>query len=112
VTRPLLALAAAALALGACSSSPPVPLTADNPAVTAPAPAATYSTPAGGSVPWEDYEPGLKARIDTETDPAILQQLFDTADANNEATMARTGHNNADLMAYINNRLTVVDDAQ
>ena len=30
-----------------------------------------------------------------------LQEQFDIADQNNEATMARTGHNNADLMDYI-----------
>lgn len=60
----------------------------------------------GGSsgVQWGDYAPGLQARIDAENCTA-LQAEFDQADANNAATKARVGHNNAKLMVYINDRI-------
>lgn len=56
------------------------------------------------SVPWEDYDPSVKETIDRMAKAGGcpgLQEQFDIADQNNEATMARTGHNNADLMDYI-----------
>jgi len=63
------------------------------------------SQPSGGpSVPWADYAPTLQKDLDAlgvAKDCPALQQQFDNADANNDATMTRTGHNNADLMAYI-----------
>lgn len=55
-------------------------------------------------VPWDDYSPDLRERIDDlgdTADCAALQDEFDAADANNAATKARTGHNNAGLLAYI-----------
>lgn len=63
---------------------------------------------AGASVPWEDYSPAVKQRIDglvANKDCTGLQEEFDNADANNEATMSRTGHNNADLMAYLDEQM-------
>jgi hypothetical protein len=72
----------AALTLAACGSPAP-----DDPAPTP-------------TVTWTDYAPGLQARLDAATCPQ-LQKEFDTADANNPAVLARTGHNNADLLAYI-----------
>jgi hypothetical protein len=59
-------------------------------------------------VQWGDYADGLKVRIDGEAashDCTGLQGEFDTADANNAATMTRTGHNNADLMGYIDAKM-------
>lgn len=60
----------------------------------------------GGSsgVQWGDYAPGLQALIDAENCTA-LQAEFDQAEANNAATQARVGHNNAKLMVYINDRI-------
>lgn len=78
-----LALLAAGL-LAACTGS-----SSDTPA-SSPAP----------SVPWQDYSHGLQQRIDAEDCPH-LQAEFERADENNAAESARTGHNNADLMAYI-----------
>lgn len=59
-------------------------------------------------VPWEDYDASVKLTIDEladQSDCEGLQEQFDIADANNEATMSRTGHNNAQLMAYIDQKL-------
>jgi hypothetical protein len=58
----------------------------------------------GGDVEWGDYVSSLKGRLDAlaqTKDCAGLQTEFNTADANNAATMNRVGHNNAKLMAYI-----------
>lgn len=57
---------------------------------------------------WEDYAPSLKADIDalaSAGDCSQLQSEFNVADANNDATKARTGHNNAQLMGYIDAKL-------
>lgn len=59
-------------------------------------------------MPWADYAPSLQARIDalgTSRDCAGLQDEFDTADANNEATFNRTGHDNAELIGYIDDTM-------
>ena len=61
-----------------------------------------------GDVPWGDYASDLRQRIDAATDAqdcAELQAEFDAADANSDATMTRTGHNNADLMGYIDDAM-------
>ncbi len=61
------------------------------------------SVPAN-DVPWEDYAPEVRQRIDdlgSTGDCAALQAEFDVADANNDATMARAGHNTPDLMSYV-----------
>ena len=66
------------------------------PAEVRPAPVAT--------VQWADYAPGLQTRIvamANAKDCDGLQSEFDVADANNAATLDRTGHNNAELMAFI-----------
>lgn len=65
-------------------------------------------TAAGSGVPWEDYSPTVRTRIDalaSAKDCAGLQAEFDIADANNAATRERTGHNNADLMSYIDKKM-------
>lgn len=62
----------------------------------------------GSGVPWGDYDPSVQQRIDTlarAKECAALQSEFDLADANNAATMSRTGHNNAKLMAYIDDKM-------
>jgi hypothetical protein len=56
------------------------------------------------TVPWSDYSPTLKSDLDSLASAMNCQELqsqFDIADQNNQATMDRTGHNNADLMGYI-----------
>ena len=71
------------MTLTACSSAPA-------------APAAT--------VQWGDYAAGMQARIDeaaNKKDCAGLKKEFDAADKNNEATRARTGHSNTELMKYV-----------
>jgi hypothetical protein len=68
-------------------------------------------SPGGGTttgVQWADYTAGLQGRIDSlaaSKDCDALQDEFDNADANNAATMSRTGHNNAKLMAYIDGKM-------
>lgn len=55
-------------------------------------------------VPWGDYSPAARTRIDTlavGNDCPALQAEFDQAEANGAATLTRTGHNNAELMGYI-----------
>jgi hypothetical protein len=67
-------------------------------------PAVTTPKNDAPAVQWEDYAPSVKTRIDdlaAQKDCDALQSEFDNADANNEATMARVGHNNAQLMGYI-----------
>jgi uncharacterized protein YcfL len=59
-------------------------------------------------VDWENYDSSVKTRIDSMAaagDCVGLQQEFDTADANNDAQLARTGDNNADLMSYIDGKM-------
>ena len=56
------------------------------------------------TVQWSDYAAGVQARIDgaaTAKDCKGLQSEFDAAEKGSEATKARTGHNNAELMKYI-----------
>ncbi len=67
---------------------------------------------ADGGVPWNDYASSLKSTIDSLADAGDcsgLQSQFDAADANNDATMSRTGHNNAELMKYIDGKLRAAD---
>ena len=68
----------------------------------------TGQHPQAGVVPWSDYTSGLQARIDglaAAKNCGGLQAEFNTADANNEATRARTGHSNSDLMKYIDDAM-------
>ena len=54
--------------------------------------------------PWKDYAPGVQQQIDAlvaAKDCTGLQAQFDAADANSATVMAKTGHNNAELMRYI-----------
>jgi hypothetical protein len=56
------------------------------------------------SVVWSDYAPQVRTNIDTAAaakDCQTLQSLFDSANSNNASTRQRTGHGNAELMAYI-----------
>lgn len=62
----------------------------------------------GPSGPWDDYSSSVKYRIDSMAEVGDcdgLQEEFDTADLNNDATLARTGHNNAELMGYIDDKM-------
>lgn len=90
------AVALCALALTGCSSG----------ATPEPAP-----TPSRESVPWQDYSPEVKTRIDDMTnakDCTGLQSEFDLADQNDAATRSRTGtHGNAELMGYIDEALSM-----
>jgi hypothetical protein len=55
-------------------------------------------------VPWGDYSSNLQGSIVAARDAKDcvgLQTMFNDADANNAVTMTRAGHNNADLMTYI-----------
>jgi hypothetical protein len=61
---------------------------------------------AGNDVPvqWDDYSPELQGDIDSlqlSGDCQGLQDMFDVAEANDEATRFRRGHGNGNLMAYI-----------
>ncbi len=59
-------------------------------------------------VQWADYATDVHTRIDSmgaAKDCRGLHTEFDTADANNDRTMNRTGHNNASLMGYIDGKL-------
>lgn len=63
--------------------------------------------PAAG-VQWSDYAAGVQGRIDAlaaSKDCDGLQAEFDAADANNAVTLNRTGHNNAELMSYIDGQM-------
>lgn len=74
-----------------------------SPSRATPAPAA----PEAG-VPWGDYSPDVKTRIDglaASKDCTALQDEFNTADANDAATRTRTGHGNTELMTYIDGRM-------
>ncbi len=62
----------------------------------------------GGDVQWQDYAVSVRTRIDSlaqAKDCSGLQAEFDTADANNDATMSRLGRNNAKLMGYVDAKL-------
>lgn len=63
-------------------------------------------------VPWEDYAAGVQGRIDrlqASKKCAALQKEFDAADRTNVATQNRAGHNNADLMGYIDEAMSLAD---
>jgi hypothetical protein len=55
-------------------------------------------------VPWDNYAPSVRTRIDEAyagQDCAALQQEFDTAADNNDAQRIRTGEGNDDLLEYL-----------
>lgn len=110
------------LALGGCASAEQAPNAvpetgtlaskAPSEATEQPEPSADRKEDGRAEVPWEDYSPDVKQRIDTmgsEQQCDLLQQEFDRADAGNEATITRTGHNNADLMSYIDEAMRMAD---
>lgn len=69
---------------------------------------ATPTTAPVAGVPWSDYSPTVQTGIDASAaakDCPALQTAFNQADANGAATMTRTGHNNAALMAYIDDKM-------
>jgi hypothetical protein len=105
-------VALATALLGACGSSPDVSSTAVKSITPAPATSAAAPKETVPSVPWLDYAPGVKVNIDAlrrAKKCSALQAQFDTAEANNEATAARVGHNNADLMNYIEAAIRAAD---
>ncbi len=56
-------------------------------------------------VPWQDYASDTKARIDAMVglrDCSDLKRVLNAAVKTNDATAARTGHDNSELIAYIN----------
>lgn len=60
-------------------------------------------------VDWENYASSVRTRIDSmaaSKDCAGLQAEFDTADANDDAQRERVGTGNADLMSYIDSKLS------
>lgn len=62
-----------------------------------------------GSVDWENYTPEVKQRIDSMAaagDCMGLQAEFDTAEANDAAQRERTGDGNADVMGYIDDKMS------
>jgi hypothetical protein len=66
-------------------------------------------TSESGSVDWENYSPSVKARIDSLAaagDCSGLQREFDIADENDDAQRARVGSGNADLMDYVDAKLS------
>lgn len=63
----------------------------------------------GAGVDWENYDPSVKTRIDSMAASGEcpgLQAEFDTAEANSDAQRARTGDGNADLMDYIDGKMS------
>ncbi len=84
------------LVLAGCSSAP----------TETPEPTANERT----IVPWQDYAPEVKIRLDEmmeANDCSGLQAQFDISYSNNDATMSRTGHNNADLMSYTDEAMQI-----
>jgi hypothetical protein len=62
------------------------------------------------SVPWDSYSPQVKINLDEmmeAKDCAGLQAQFDISYDNNDATMNRVGHNNADLMRYTDEAMRI-----
>lgn len=58
-------------------------------------------------VQWADYPPSLQAKIDAlalAKDCDALQVEFNQADATNLATQSRIGHNNFELLKYIDDK--------
>jgi hypothetical protein len=58
-------------------------------------------------VQWADYPPTLQAKIDAlalAKDCVALQVEFNQADATNLATQSRFGHNNFELLKYIDDK--------
>jgi opacity protein-like surface antigen len=68
-----------------------------------------FGSCSSADVDWENYAPEVRTRIDrmaTEGDCDGLQAEFDTADANDAAQRDRVGSGNADLMGYIDGKLS------
>ena len=98
--RSLAAIALFALAMGGCGNNPGSASTPRDDVPTAP--------PDAGGVLWADYAPTLQAQIDAlaaAKNCDDLQEQFDSADANNQVTINRVGHNNSALMAYIDSKM-------
>jgi hypothetical protein len=72
-----------------------------------PAPDATV--PGGApSVPWADYAPGVRSRIDRWAEQGECAKLIgtrETAEAAGQDTRRRTGHDNTALLAYLDHAL-------
>lgn len=62
----------------------------------------------GSDVSWDDYDLGLRARIDSfanSGDCAGLILEYEIADANSADVLRRTGHDNTDLILYIQDKM-------
>jgi hypothetical protein len=71
-------------------------------------PSSGPQAPAVQGVQWRDYAGDLQSRIDglaARKDCGGLQREFDIADAKSAETRQRTGHNNAELMEYLDNKM-------
>jgi len=91
----LLILGAVLLVVAGCGSSNSAPASATR----APKP-----TPTEALVEWQDYGPDVQSQIDAlaeAKDCGALQGQIDIAVATWGATINRTGHSNAKLIAYI-----------
>lgn len=69
---------------------------------------AACSSSSSSGVPWNDYAPSVRTTIDaaaSSKDCTALQAQFNQADANNDIMKSRTGHNNAELMGYIDDAM-------
>lgn len=125
MTKTKLALIAfaAVFVIGGIGSALEEEPAAETEAVSSPSPEPEKSAPTGAApmkaaaptqaagpepvdvdVPWENYAPSVRTRIDRAyagQDCAALQQEFDTAADNNDAQRIRTGEGNDDLLEYL-----------
>ena len=66
---------------------------------------ATGSAASDAVVQWQDYTSDLQSSIDQQADDkdcAGLLAQIDAAENSNDATIDRTGHDNAQLIRYVN----------
>ncbi len=71
-------------------------------------PETTLDVISKSNVKWENYAPAVKQRIADLIDAGDCQNLqaeFDVADQNNVAQRNRTGENNANLMALLDDQM-------
>ena len=83
------------LSVAACGG----PVTATTPATPTAKP-----VPTEPAVEWQDYGPGVQDQIDQleeDKDCVALQEQIDVAVSTWNATINRTGHSNAKLIAYL-----------
>jgi hypothetical protein len=67
--------------------------------------------PTGEVVPWADYPADLRGRIDALAavgDCGALRDELNAANATNQATLLRSGHDNSRLIAYIGDQMRFI----